>query len=142
MGIILVSPPTGKIVVSEGLQGPPGASGAEIPLNFSAGETIGSNRVVRLSSGTAMYADNTILSHANKVIGISTQAKTIGQSLPVQVAGVLDGFTGLTPDAPVYLQANGVVNSTLPTSGFVQQIGIATTSTKILINIQPIVNLI
>jgi hypothetical protein len=41
---------------------------------------------------------------------------------------------------PLYLSINGVLTQTAPTTGFHQQVGIATTATRVLIGIkQPII---
>lgn len=123
-----------------GAQGPiglTGASGASASITYIAGETLGGHRGVILDNSTAIYADNTILSHANKLIGLTTGATLIGETTTIQSSGELDGFSGLVVNSKVYLQASGVLTTTLPTTGFIQQVGIAVTDTKILINIQP-----
>jgi hypothetical protein len=51
--------------------------------------------------------------------------------------GELDGFSGLIPDSILYLQPNNTISSTLPSNGYIQQVGIAISTTKALINIQP-----
>ena len=120
-----------------GPTGPQGLSGASAPIVYTAGETLGGHRGVILSNSTAIYADSTILAHADKLIGINTDATLLGDIAYIRTSGELEGFTGLTINSKVYLQSNGVLTSTIPTTGFIQQVGIALTSTKILINIQP-----
>jgi len=120
----------------QGLQGVAGVSNIIATVGI-AGETIGGHRGVCSSSNLIYYADNTNLLQVNRLIGISVQAVDIGQQLNIQSAGEITGFTGLTAGDILYLQTNGVINTTLPTSGFIQQVGIALTSTTILLNIQP-----
>jgi hypothetical protein len=121
-------------IISIGTQGPPGTSA---PITIVAGIDLGGHRGVILNNGTGIYADSSDLSHAGKLVGITSGAITSGSSGVIITAGELDGFSGLTPNAKVYLQPNGVISSTFPSSGFVQQVGIAENATKILINIQP-----
>lgn len=124
--------------VEVGMQGPVGPAGPSTGLFIvTTGEAIGGLRGVYASSGVCYYADSSITTQANKLIGISSEAVGVGELLTVQSAGELDGFTGLTSGAAVYLQTNGVVSSVIPSTGFIQQVGIALTTTKLLINIQP-----
>lgn len=124
-------------IITSATQGPAGISGASATIVYIAGVDIGSNRGIVLDNLTAIYADNTITSQAGKFIGISINAVTQGSNVIIQTSGEIDGFSGLTPNSKIYLQANGVLTSTIPTSGFIQQVGIALSTTKLLINIQP-----
>lgn len=134
--------PKGVKILTVGTQGATGASATAIPLTMEAGETLGSLIAVISINSKVFAASNTNNTHSNKVIGIITQAVSINQSVNIQTAGELDGFFGLTIGEPVYLQYNGTITSTIPAIGFIQQLGIALTSTKILINIQPTITLI
>ena len=125
-------------IVTSAVQGPAGISGANATISYIAGVALGGHRGVVLSDSTAIYADSTISSHANKLIGITASAVSSGSFANIQSSGELDGFSGLIVNAIMYLQTTGIINSNLPTSGFIQQVGIATSATKILINIQPI----
>lgn len=110
-------------------------------ISVVAGENLGSNRAVMISNSTAMYVDGINAAHANKIIGITTGSATLGQPVIVQFASELDGFFGLDIGAAVYIQGSGILSTTLPTVGFIQQVGIALTTTRILINIQPSITL-
>lgn len=123
-------------IIEIGKQGPPGprglkgASGASI-VSLIAGENLGGNRVV-INQST--YADNTNLDHIGKVIGITTGAANAGDYVSVQTGNELEGFFGLSL-GPVYLSTNGTITQTPPTVGFIQQLGTATSSTSMIINI-------
>lgn len=81
------------------------------------------------------YADQSNINSYGKVIGLSKGAVVTGGLLEIVTASELDGFTGLIPNTQVYLGLNGLITQTVPTSGFIQQLGVALTSTSILVNI-------
>jgi len=124
-------------IITSAVQGPAGVSGASATISYIAGTNLSGGIGVILSDSTAIAANSTTLAHAGKVIGITTGAVSSGNQAIIQASGELEGFSGLTINSKVYLQANGTITSTIPTTGFIQQIGLALTSTKILINIQP-----
>jgi hypothetical protein len=81
------------------------------------------------------YADQFNIDSYGKVIGLSKGAVVTGGLLEIVTASELAGFTGLIPNTQVYLGLNGLITQTVPTSGFIQQLGVALTSTTILVNI-------
>ena len=117
-------------------QGPPGIS-ASTSTTVTAGENLSGGTPVVLVNGKAYKAINTAVNQANKIIGVTTGSILANNSGLVTCYGELGGFAGLTPESPIYVSEIGTLVSTLPTSGYIQQIGIALTATTILINIQP-----
>jgi hypothetical protein len=111
--------------------GLPGKNG--IPLSAAitliSDKALGGNRVI---TNTLHYADNTNISHLGNILGFSEGAVNIGENLTIKFSGELDGFSSLTL-APIYLSTNGTITQTVPTSGFILQLGTAISSTKILI---------
>jgi hypothetical protein len=105
--------------------------------SLTADTALGGHRVVVPTPTGCAYADNTNNSHLLKVIGVTIGAANLGATATIQLSGELGGLTGLTQGSPVWLSTNGNLTQTLPTSGFIQQIGIALSSTKININITP-----
>lgn len=131
-----VTPRSGAISIRT--IGVPGPSGSSVQFTqVNAAQALGGNRVVVLTPSGAIYADNRSPSHANKIVGVTVGAASMGSNASIQAAGELDGFSALTPGDPVYLSIDGIITQTLPNSGFLSQIGVAKTSTKVLINIQP-----
>ena len=124
-----------SIIVSA-QQGPPGVSASTSTI-VTAGEALSGGTPIVLVGGKAYKATNTAIEQANKVIGITSSSIALDQTGIIICYGELNGFSGLTPDAPVYVSSTGTVVSTLPTSGYIQQIGIALNATTILVNIQP-----
>lgn len=124
--------------VDVGTQGPRGPTGLSSGLfNAVAGEDLGGHRCVYLSAGLVYYANSSDVTKVNRLVGITTGAVSLGSSVDIMNAGELTGFTGLVPDNIMYLQSNGTISPSIPLTGFIQQVGIALTDTKCLINIQP-----
>lgn len=130
-----------SVIVATGTQGPPGPKGERGDsvgrADIVASENLGGNRAVIINGGTAHYADNTDLTHANRVAGITVGAIEQGETGEFAEVGTLSGFSGLTPGQPVFLHADGIISHTLPTAGFLQQLGVAIAADAITIRIQP-----
>lgn len=123
-----------------GPQGPPGPAGAST-LSLTAAIAIGGHRLVTTdASGHAIYADATIPTHANCVVGMSIGAAASGATVSVQSSGELsDPSFSYTPGQVLFLGSDGLVATNAPTSGFSLVIGYAETATTIFLNIgQPI----
>jgi len=93
---------------------------------------IGGNRAVL---GNGNYADNTDTATIGSVIGITKTATTTGENMLIAYAGELNGFFGLTVNQSVYLSTNCTLTQTPPTSGYIQKLGVAVSSSSVLINI-------
>ncbi|MGZ8236344.1 MAG: hypothetical protein ACXWTY_00540 [Methylobacter sp.] len=113
-----------------------GASGGSV-IQLIAGIDLGGNRVV---TAAAVYADSADITTAGNAIGITAGAASQGSLVDIATTSELDGFFGLTADQPVYLSVSGTVTQIIPTSGYLQRVGVAISTTKLLINIsEPIV---
>jgi hypothetical protein len=123
-----------KIVVMSptGIQGPPGQPGSS-SINITAGMSIGGHRAISTLNGFAVYADK----DTNRIIGISEHAANEGDVLMVVLTGeVSETSWNWTPESPLYLGTNGMITHDVPTSGYLTEIGIAITPTKILLDIK------
>lgn len=128
---VQVSQPN-AIVQVNGLQGIKGNTGASSSVTIAAPINLGGNRVV-MANGH--YADNTDFATVNKAIGLTQGAAITGADVVIVISTELDGFAGLTPNDPIYLSTNGTVTQTLPLTGYIQQVGVAISTTKILVNL-------
>ncbi len=141
--IEILSP--GKIELVEvgitGPEGPEGPAGTPEQVTLVAGEALGGQRAVISSSGQLFYADKDNPAHLGRVVGITIGAASALDTVPIQLFGELSGFSGLTPDAPIYLSNNGVLTQTVPTTGFLQKVGVAITSTVAVIKFNPPIQL-
>lgn len=72
--------------------------------------------------------DNTLV---YQTIGIIKE-KPSPTSANVLILGIFDGFTGLTRSTKVFLQTDGTAGQTLPTTGYVHNLGVAVSETEIL----------
>lgn len=110
-------------------------------VEITAGEALGGHRVVIASNGEAFYADSTDTDDVGLVRGITVGAVSSGATATIQVYGpMIEPTWNWTPDLPIYFTSTGVLTQTIPTSGFLQQVAVAETATKIFIDLQtPIV---
>lgn len=124
--------------ISVGPQGPPGTGGTSSDLSIVAAIVLGGHRiVVPDSNGKAIYADNTISSHANKVLGMTTGAVAEGGTATVKTVGEITEVSwSWTLDTPVWLSANGLMTQTPPTTGFSLIIGFPISETKLFLDLR------
>lgn len=105
-------------------------------LTFPAGEALGGHRMVALQSGELFYADHSNLAYAASVVGMTMGAVAQGETAEVMHSGRLsEPSWSFTPDAPLFLSANGLVSHTAPTAGFVLEVGTAVSATEIIVQI-------
>jgi hypothetical protein len=124
-----------------GPQGPVG--GAVVYLNIQASVALGGHRAVYASgSGQVDYADRTNPAHRGKVLGITTGAVSQGVDVQIQQAGEITEPSWNWSNGPVYLNTNGTLTQTAPTSGFLQEIGVAISPTRLMIDLKPPVTLV
>jgi hypothetical protein len=124
-----------------GPPGPPGPTGG-IALQYQAGEALGGHRMVVLDdTGKAVYADNTVLSHANKVLGMTTGAASMGDTATIQTGGEMtEPSWSWVLDTPIWLSSAGMLTQVAPVTGFSQVVAFPITATKVFINLrEPII---
>lgn len=126
-------------ILTSQAQGPPGRDGTSggSSILAIAGANLSGHMGIKLVSGSAFTISNSDIGTVNRLIGVSKTSAAINTSIEIVVAGELDGFSGLIPDSALYLQDNGTITNSYPTNGYIQQVGIAISSTKALIKIQP-----
>jgi hypothetical protein len=135
--------PAGQVPVTTGVglltEFQPYSGGSGVPtVSITAAENIGGHRAV-LASG--LYADNGTLPNSI-VIGISTGAVSSGGQITCQVAGEMTEVSWTWDTSkPVYLGSAGLLTQTVPTAGVIVEIGKPTAATKLLIEIQPPIQL-
>jgi hypothetical protein len=130
--IVTSLPPT---IVQSGFQGPQGPPGLVGPSTMVTPATaLGGNRVV---TGIATYADNTDITTLGNAIGVTQTSTLANTPVTLTTSGELDGFSNLVPNGSVYLSTLGTVTQILPSVGYIQKIGVAISTTKILLNFNP-----
>ncbi len=122
-------------IVSGGSQGPAGPiSGI---LNKPALAPLGGHTVVKSGLGGVDKASSDSVGDAGSVIGISLNAAiAAGQAVQVATDGEIFEATWAWAAGPVFLGLAGALTQTPPATGILQQIGVASSPTSILIDIQ------
>jgi hypothetical protein len=121
-----------------GLQGVAGGSGH----SASAGEDVGGHRVVMISAIGVVVADALTVSHAGRVIGVTTGAVVSGDPANFQSSGEMTEVSwNWTPDEDIWLGANGTLTQTIPPSAaFAQRVGYAIDATRMWVELsEPII---
>lgn len=102
---------------------------ADIPIS-------GHRCVVDTEDGVA-YLSLADLSHGERILGISLNAAGVGDPILIQYSGeVTEPSWNWVPDLPIFPTNFGLLTQTPPTSGFIVNIGFASSETSIFINIQ------
>ena len=118
-----------------GERGSSGSSNVEI----IAGEAIGGHRVVLQLGDRAYYATNENAQHGMRVLGITENAATLGDTLSVIRAGTIaEPSWNLDVESPVFLGVNGLITQTAPVtpSAFSLIIGFPISSTEIFVSLR------
>lgn len=124
------------IALANFFRGPPGDVGTRALVSLIAGALVPGHRVIMFDAhGNGVPADPT--SPLYSFVGVSISGANVGSTFEAQLAGLIEesSFT-FTPLLPIFVGPNGTLTQTPPTTGIVQVIGIAQTSTSILVNPQ------
>lgn len=126
----------------QGLQGLPGAPGAsgDVSFIYRAAFAISGHRIVTLDEqGKAIYASATLASHANRIVGMTTNAAAADDALNVKKFGeVTEPSWNWQLDKPVYLGADGFLTQVppeAPAAKFSVVVGFPISATTLFINI-------
>ena len=105
--------------------------------SYLAGATISGHRALMLgASGSVLHADPNSVGYL--FVGISTSATATGQTAIVVLDGVVSEPTWAWPvGAALYVSLGGVLTTTAPTVGVLQQVAVATSPTDIIVHAFP-----
>lgn len=133
---------TPVVRVNLGVPGPRGETGPTGPAGgatkvVTAGASIGGHRVVVLNAAEeAIYADNSDLTHVDKVLGLSLGAAAIGDQFNViRLGDVSEPSWNWALDQPVFLSTAGQLTQVPPTTGFLLVVGFPIAPTKLYVDI-------
>ena len=109
---------------------------------YTSGEDIESFRVCVVIAGLLYYADSSIASHASLTKYLSLTTGLTGGDIEVIEEGRYESPSlALTPDASYFLSTLGQVTTTLPTTGYVQKVFVAETTTSLYFDPMPSIKL-
>lgn len=138
---VVVTPDNAQPVVFEGgVQGPagpvgPAGQGGIQTLSLPTSYALDAYTLVQYNGITLDYADKDTAS--DDTLGVLTTATVPLNFGTVQLSGqVTNPSWSLTAGAAVYLGSDGQVTSTPPTTGVIQEVGFALSSTSIMLRIQ------
>lgn len=134
------NPSIGTTILELVAQGPQGTSG-EIIIERLADGPIGGHRVVKITPTGCDYADSSNISDLGKVIGMTDSAFSANTNVKIFTQKEITEPSWAWTLGPVYLSTNGLLTQIIPTTGFIQQVGIALSSTKLLLSLQPPIKL-
>ena len=126
-------------VVNIGLPGSSVSAGASsyVAQTQIASESIGGHTVVYMSPTGVAKASSSVINTANKILGLTYTSVVNGQPVEVVTSGTITepSWNWIIGD-PIFLSTNGTLTQTLPTSGYILQIGVATNTNIINIDLK------
>ena len=123
--------------------GPPGiggGGGSSLLSRIAESDVSGHRAVAASADGRVSHVGKADVDASN-VMGISTGSALAAQSVSIQPSGEMQESSWNWSPGPVWLGDNGLLTQTLPTSGLLVRIGIATAPTKLNVNPQVIAQL-
>jgi len=112
-------------------------SGSDTIL-LTMAESVVMGNIVCASSAGIVKADKDD-ADKTRVIGFSTESVNAGDPANIKIMNQMGGLTSLIAGSSVYLGSAGALTQTVPTSGHAVRLGVALSSTDLLIEIaQPI----
>ena len=109
-------------------------AGPSIEAQANGAITIG--KAVSVIASQAVHADKDDATHKHNIRGLAVDTYADTETACIQIGGraYLDSWSW-TPDLPVYVNTNGDLTQTRPTSGFVTQIGVADAAKEIYVDV-------
>ena len=136
---VVATEETSTSVVAAGQQGPEGPPGQSDTLaSFIAGQNLSGHRMVVLENHQAVYASNDDLSHAQRVVGLTTGAALTGDMVTVMRSRELQepSWSWVVGEA-IYLGSGGALLQSPPVSPalFSLCVGFATATDRMYISV-------
>lgn len=132
-----LNPLSGQVTLGQGSGGGgPTIYSESLAKIFTASENIPALRLVYIYSDGTIRMGQTTTSAQALVVGVTLASVDSGSQVLVQLFGELENPSlSFTPNLILFLNNNGVISSTAPTSGFLIPIGQSLTIGSIFINI-------
>ena len=141
--VVIGQAPGSAQIISATTQGPPGPPGPSASLQLPAGATVSADTAVAVVNGQVYPASSGDLAQFGNVVGIASNGGAAGTLITILQAGEISlSSWNFTLGQAVFVGTTGPVTQTPPTSGFVQQVGIPTSSTSMAISIEQPIQLV
>lgn len=125
-----------------GIQGPPGPAGGASTVTVGAAPLSGHSAVAIDSSGLLVPADVSLAAHRGAILGVVANAYSPGDDAVVQTGYLLEHGGWSWALGPVFVGAAGALTQAPPGNAlFAQVIGYAVSPTRIVVDVQPPINL-
>lgn len=129
---------------SSGIPGPPGAQGPVGPTPTSVPKLIATFNTdvgtlathllkVNGDNSVTQITDNAAATIPNGLFGVGF-SKPSSLQIEVIFSGIIGGYSGFTAGLPLFVSTSGVPTHTPPTTGMVQQIGFAISTTEFFVS--------
>jgi len=106
----------------------------------NATQITGGQRIMVSIGGNLEYADQTNLTHADRLCGMTLNAANIGEPLKIQTVGnIRDPIFTWAIGTPLYLGTNGLLTEIVPTTGILWQLAEMVAENTLLLNPQNLV---
>ena len=114
-----------------------GDSGAEVSFLASCKSGLGLRDLVRISAAESNRVEKVTDNVSGPAVGVVVEkpAMTIAR---IRVTGVVDGYSGLLPGRKVFVSPSGLPTGVVPTSNYLQHLGVALTAETFLLNPQSV----
>lgn len=103
-------------------------------FNTDVGTVVGNLVRVNGTNSVTKIVDNLATTIPNGVFGVAYN-KPSATLVDVLFTGIIGGYGGFTTGNPLFISTGGIPTHTVPTTGMVQQIGFAVSSTEFFINL-------
>jgi len=105
-----------------------------VTFTTDAGTLVGDLLVVTGDNTVEKISDNFSTTIPNGIFGIGYFKPTV-TTIQVIFIGIVDGYAGFTTGFPLFVSTTGTPTHTPPTTGIVQQIGFAVSSTELFVTL-------
>lgn len=102
---------------------------------YTSGEVISGDRIVYADASGDVFAADSGTTAAGSVVGMSRNAAAMGATVNVITAGRITGLAGLTPGAVYFVGSAGAITPTPPASGLLQRVGVALTTSVLVLQL-------
>lgn len=137
--VIADAPLPEVVVIRQGVPGPPGPSASDDLVKYVAGSPVNGFQLLFITGDNRVAAANAQNeTHAGRVVGFSVEPAEEGAFVKVRRSGSVENQAwSLDPGRRYYLQAGGEIGTETDGVLFVQKVGIAESTTKLFVQIDP-----